>query len=425
MARVSTIATSFMLVPIALTYLGDAKYGLWMAFSSSILMLAGFADGGISNGLISSTARAQQANNPDQLSRILSTGFILVTSLAILLIIVILPAGQMINWSGLIDLDTEATAEDAALLFSIVVIALCVTMPVNVTLKFRTGLGRITGVGLWDTLAALSILPSVLIVRRLDLGLGFFVAAALLSPLLVKAIGSITFVVSDKTAKLSYSYFSSATGKKLFSSGFAFLLITMTQAIAVNADQMIIAIFSGPAEVSPYAILNRLFSLPYIAVNLILTVLWPSFAANREAGNFNWIKKTYYKSLTGCLVAAIAMTLTLYYLLPVILDLWINRTFSQYPRLVLGMTIYGATVVLVGITSTFLVSMEIFRPQIYMNLAMLIVNFPLTIYLVKNINAAGAIWATLISYIVCIALPSIIIIYKILLLPETYLRTTK
>ena len=199
----------------------------------------------------------------------------------------------------------------------------------------------------------------------------------------------------------------------------------MTQAISVNADQMIIAIFSGAADVSPYAVLNRLFSLPYIAVNLILTVLWPMFAANREARNYSWIKKTYYRTFLGCLVIAIATSFALYHFLPTILHHWINRSFSDLPSLVLGMTIYSALVVSVGITSTFLVSMEIFRPQIYMNLAMLFINFPLTIYLVKDIGAAGAIWATVVSYICCIMIPSIIVIYKILRQPEIHLPTRK
>lgn len=199
----------------------------------------------------------------------------------------------------------------------------------------------------------------------------------------------------------------------------------MTQAIAVNADQMIIAIFSGPASVSPYAVLNRLFSLPYIAVNLLLTVLWPMFSANREAGNYHWIKATYYKTLSGCILIAVAATLTIFFFLPTILDLWINRSFNDLPLLVAGMTAYGAIVVIVGITSTFLVSMEIFRPQIYMNLAMLLLNFPLTIYLVKSIGSAGAIWATVVSYTICIVVPSIVLTFRILRQPERYLSSQK
>ena len=90
--------------------------------------------------------------------------------------------------------------------------------------------------------------------------------------------------------------------------------------------------------------------------------------------------------------------------------------------MILGMTVYGAIVVVVGVTSTFLVSVEIFRPQIYMNLAMLIVNFPLTIFLVLNIGAAGAIWATVFSYLICIIVPAIFVIRRILDSPEKHFK---
>ena len=294
-ARITMIATGFLLVPIALSYLGEARYGLWMAFGSSILTLASFADGGISNGLISSAARARQAKDTAQLSRILSSGLLIVTSIAVGLFLIAAPLGYIVNWSTIIDLGDHTTAQEATILFLIVIFTLCVTMPVNVTLKFRTGLGRIVGVGVWDTIAALSIIPAILIVRAFDLGLAAFVAAALLSPLVVKGIGTIFFVISDKTTDIKIENYDWITGKRLFSSGLVFFLIAMTQAIAINADQMIIAILSGLKDVTPYAILNRLYSLPYMAINLILTVLWPMFAAHREAGDYVWIKRTFYK----------------------------------------------------------------------------------------------------------------------------------
>ena len=91
-----------------------------------------------------------------------------------------------------------------------------------------------------------------------------------------------------------------------------------------------------------------------------------------------------------------------------ILTLWIDRNFDAHPLLLLVMALYAPTLVMVDVTSTLLVSLEFHKPQILINLAMMLVNLPLTIYLIQTIGAAGAILAALISYSACIIIPSLL-----------------
>jgi O-antigen/teichoic acid export membrane protein len=44
-------------VPLTLTYLGSERYGMWMAISSIVALLA-FADFGLGNGLVNAIAVA-------------------------------------------------------------------------------------------------------------------------------------------------------------------------------------------------------------------------------------------------------------------------------------------------------------------------------------------------------------------------------
>ena len=56
-ARVAQISTSLITVPLALKYLGNERFGLWMAVSS-VLAMASFADLGVGNGVLNTVTTA-------------------------------------------------------------------------------------------------------------------------------------------------------------------------------------------------------------------------------------------------------------------------------------------------------------------------------------------------------------------------------
>ncbi len=411
LARLTSILVSFIMTPIALTYLGEAKYGLWMALASAIMVLASVADGGISNGVISQTAKCK---TDEQRSIILSTATIIITGFAVVLAFFTLPLAYILKWDQLLNLGSDATVLDAKIIFLIVVVAFTISMPVNIFLKFRMGLQKFIGVGLWDTAAILCVIPAIISVTLFDLGLDFFVSGVLLTPLLIKAMGSFIYLSRQRHYRIKLSYFRWGAGKRLLSAGLVFVFISVSQAIAINSDQILIAALSNVNEVTPYSILNRLFTLPYIGINLLLTVLWPMFAKQWANDNYQWVRKTFWTTLVLASGVATLGALGLYFSNAYILQIWINRTFDQYPLLILGMATYAPILVFVGVTSTLLVSLEFHKPQIYMNVAMMVINLPLSIYLIPKIGAAGAIWATNFSYVVCILLPSVILIPRLL-----------
>lgn len=407
LARVSSIVASFVLVPIALGYLGDARYGLWMALASFIMLLSSVADGGIGNGIISQTAKTDDL---EQRRKILATGVMIVLAVCVAILLTFVPLAYFIAWDSLLTLKDGLTARDATTVYSIVIVAFAISMPVNITLKYRMGLKRFIGVGLWDMAAFLSVIPAVLIVRYYDFGFFSFVIAALITPQIIKGLGGVVYLLREHLNPLNLARFDWGLGKTLLRSGLVFVFITASQAIAINLDQFLIAMFRSVNEVTPYAILNKLFTVPYMGINLLLVVLWPMFARRWAQGDSAWLRSTFKKTLIGATLIAILGAVILYVFNAYILSVWIGRDFDDYPLLLLGMALYAPALVMVGVTSTLCVSLEFHKPQIFMNLAMMLVNLPLTIYLIQAIGAAGAIWATFISYVVCIIVPSLLFI---------------
>ena len=53
----------------------------------------------------------------------------------------------------------------------------------------------------------------------------------------------------------------------------------------------------GSTAVTPYNLILRVLSLTTLSLGLFLTPLWPAYGEAKVRGDFQWIKKTYIRSL--------------------------------------------------------------------------------------------------------------------------------
>src|SRR5262245_43745518 len=65
-ARAVQVGTSLITIPLTVHYLGNERFGLWMAISS-VLAMANFADFGIGNGVLNTVADAFGKNDLDRI----------------------------------------------------------------------------------------------------------------------------------------------------------------------------------------------------------------------------------------------------------------------------------------------------------------------------------------------------------------------
>src|SRR6202042_1779317 len=97
LARVVQIGTSLITVPLTLRYLGNERFGLWMTISS-VLAMAAFADFGVGNGVLNTVAQAFGEDDSLGVRRAVSSGFAVLSSIAILLLLSFFSIFRLINW---------------------------------------------------------------------------------------------------------------------------------------------------------------------------------------------------------------------------------------------------------------------------------------------------------------------------------------
>src|SRR5688572_4689820 len=74
--------TMLISIPLTLNYLGAERYGLWVTISSSIMLL-GFADLGLGNGLLNAMAEANGRNDRKAAVYCVSSAFFMLSGVAL------------------------------------------------------------------------------------------------------------------------------------------------------------------------------------------------------------------------------------------------------------------------------------------------------------------------------------------------------
>ncbi len=83
----------------------------------------------------------------------------------------------------------------------------------------------------------------------------------------------------------------------LFTSGIRFLTLQIAALIILNTDNIIISHYLGPGEVAPYAITFKLFQMGLMVVTATIIALWPMYGQASERGEWEWIQRTYNRSV--------------------------------------------------------------------------------------------------------------------------------
>jgi Polysaccharide biosynthesis protein len=107
MARASSMLVTIISVPLALSYLGNERFGLWMTATSVVSMLA-FADFGIGNGLLSAVAEASGRDDLEAIRRYISSGFAILIAIAVcMLLLFFSTAYPLVDWAHVFNVHTS------------------------------------------------------------------------------------------------------------------------------------------------------------------------------------------------------------------------------------------------------------------------------------------------------------------------------
>src|SRR5882757_7059705 len=138
LARAVQVGTSLITVPLTLKYLGNERFGLWMTISS-VLAMAAFADFGVGNGVLNAVAKAFGRDDMEGVREAISSGFAVLNSIAILLLLSFFAIYRFIPWADFFRVVSPQAKSEAGP--ALAVFAVCFALNISMDVVQRVQLG--------------------------------------------------------------------------------------------------------------------------------------------------------------------------------------------------------------------------------------------------------------------------------------------
>jgi O-antigen/teichoic acid export membrane protein len=411
-AKILAVATMLISVPLTLHYLGAERYGMWMTINSIIAML-GFTNLGMGLGVMNAISEALGLEDRQAVVRYVSSGFFMLSAVALLLLIGFAVAYPIIPWQRVFNVKSQQAIREAGPAMGMFIACFAANQPLGmvhqVQLGYQEGFINSLSEGGGKVLG----LVGLLLVIYLKAGLFWLVMAVAGAPVLAWLFNNIfLYRVSRPWLCPRLQNFHSASARKVLHTGLFFFILQMGVILIYGSDNLIITQFLGPEAVTQYAIPYQMFSLSMVIFNIVIGPLWPAYSEAIARGDISWVRKTLSRSLRIVLLSTGLISTSLIIINNKLLYLWVGPKVTPSLLLNFGLGIWMILLTFGGAMSILLNASNIFRFQIIFISLTLIFSLIFKCIFVHYYNLPGIIWGTVLAYLIFFIIPYILFIKK-------------
>lgn len=405
-AKTCTLANLLLSVPAVLGALGPEKFGAW-ATLVSLVVFAGFLDFGLGNGTMNLVAGAKGRGDEEEIATITTEGLRSLLGISLCLGASGMALLPFVPWAALLGLPDSLSA-DARAGAIIVLIAVVLSVPLNLATRVQLGLGSGERALRWVALGQLVTLGLVVILARSGSSLSGLVAASVITPLLGSAANTL-LLWRDPIISRHVQVRSPAIAKKIRREGLLFFILQLAAALAFTVDLPLIAALDGPTNAGAYAIAQRAFAVIPLSLGLIWLPLWPVYRQALAAKDHLWIKRTIARCLTLALALSLVMAIALVVGFDFILGIWITNPPLLAFGLLVGLAVWSVLESFGTAISTFLNAASIMRFQVLVASVFAVCCFATKVWAIARFGMIAAPWATATTYFALSLLPTVIL----------------
>ncbi len=406
--------TGFISLPLTWHYLDDERQGIWMTLSSIIILL-GFTDLGIGSGLLNRISEAHAKNDRDEARRAVSSAFFMLLGIGSWLFLIFLCFNSSLDWAHFLKLKSVQAAMEAKPAAAICAACFALSLPLGVVNRIQLGHQEGFVNSLWSMAGNVLGLMAVLTAIHFHAGLPWLVLGLAGGPVAASLLnGTVLFIYQRPWLRPCLSQADAASAGSLMRLGSVFFVIQLASSLAYTTDYLIIGKILDQKTVAGYSAIAKMFSLAPMIMEMFLSPLWPAYNEATARGDFAWIKKTLIRSLKMGLLLSVFLAAALVSCGGFILRIWTGKPISPPFLLLLGFGLWSIFAITGSAVAMFLNGSGAIRFQAGCAIAMGFVALIAKIFLCQRFGLTGVIWATALSYLVCIALPMALFVPKFL-----------
>ncbi len=387
---------------------------MWLT-SSSIVAMFGFADLGLSNGLVNLVADAHGRDDRAAARAAVTSTFWMLTAIATLLLLCSLGSYPFVPWFRIFNVHSAQAVREAGPTFLVMFACFACTLPLSTVASIQSGLQNGLRSNLWASVGSLLSLVAVFLATRRHAGLVplmFFLSAGPLVSLLFNAahllVGSHPWFVPFPR------FFSLDVARRLLESGLMFFSMQLAMALGYQSDNLVVAHIMGAGAVPGYAVPSRLFNILPVLIGIFTAPMWPAYAHAMASNDGSWIIRTFRRTIlwTGSVTAVLTLALVLCG--NFILRLWVGPSLHVSVLLLMAFGVRCVLSAYLQPLSFLLNGIGKLKEQAVIALTMSVVNLGLSILLVRHYGVIGAILGTVLSEVFVVLIPEMLLAQRAL-----------
>ncbi len=391
-AKGTLLLANFVVISITLDLLSTKIYGVWITLYTTISWLS-FFDLGLGNGMRNLFAVNRAIGNQEKNKQLVSTSYIIVLGIALILLIVGLPFVYYADIARFFNISDIAIPDLRCVLSLLVVVT---------SLQLITKL--INSIFLADQKPALSslidcsgVVCSLLLLFILKdwlVGSLFNLALIITIPTFVISFIVTLFAFNKNYRKLkpSLKCFNLKISNKLINLGLRFFLIQLSALIILQGSNIIILKFIGAEEVSVFSLVYKYFNVIVTIFTLVLTPYWSFFTDSYAKNNYNQLKQGFKQLLISWLAISVVGVI-MWIALPFSFKIWLNQELDIPAYLPVSLLLFS---VFSNLGSVFIYFLNGTSSYLNFQLAIVLVFavllYPLSAYLLPTYGVLGVVF---------------------------------
>jgi len=404
-----SIVIGILALPAYLEYFKNQQVlGVWFALLSILNWVLTF-DLGIGNGLRNYLVKAFVENDEKEAKRYISSAYISIGSLALLIGLVGYVIIEKVNWNYILNISEELIEKKilagvVGLIYGGILLQFCLRLILSILYALqKPALSNFI-----SFLSNLLILSFLIFYKNENdsdslKAIAIFYVLAINIPLLIATL--VVFAKPLKNARPSLAYFHKDYSRKIIKLGSMFLGIQLSLLVINATNQILIIRLYQPVDVVVYQAYFKIYSVFPILCSLVTIPMWSAITKAHNEKRYDWIRKAYkYLTIISLCLTIIGLSLT--FAFQGIINIWLGDKAFKVDILNTALfAVYNSILVFIYCASCVANGMSKIKPQMICLALAALFKIPLVVLSSKVIDS----WVNIIIVNIIILLPCLII----------------
>ncbi|OBX23961.1 hypothetical protein A9996_15405 [Gelidibacter algens] len=341
-----------------------------------------------------------KANDNMQLAKAyISSSYFFITIISASLFVLFYIANLFIDWTKVFNTDVNLVS-DLSLIMLVVFGCFSIQFIVKLISTIYIADQRPAMQGLIELLTQILLVASVFVLTNFFSSslLMFSIIFSIVPLLLLVFFNLYAFNTDYQDLKPSFKLFKLEYVIDIMGLGMKFFVIQIAAIVLYTTDNLIITHLFSPADIIPYNVAFKYFSIVTMGFSIIVTPFWSAITDAYAKHDILWIKKSMTNLIKLSFLFSI-VAIAMVFIAGWVYEIWVGEEVVISKRLSIFMSLFVITTLLTQPFIFFINGTGKINVQLGLGVFSALLNIPLSIFFAKNLNfgVSGVILATIVA----------------------------